>query len=358
MNEFITSASARMPVPGAPEAPPVPLGARPARHLAGIDALRAVAALSVCLFHFSSGTLPGLEVPAVRAAFAPGHLGVEMFFVISGFIIPYSLVVSRYRLADFPRYWLRRVVRIVPPAYCLLLLVVGQWVFLAHGFHNATYSRLLAELSWSQILHNVLFTVSLTPSSWMSGILWTLAVELQFYLFVGLLFRGLFVRQPWWFVLGFVAAGRLQYQPVFDHLYFFHYSSLFALGGVALLWQQRRLPAWAAVASAVLFGALAFRQLGLYAALVGVGTAGAITVLQVRVPGLSYLGRFSYSLYLVHTLVGTTAALALEQLFPPDSAAGKLGLAAVCLAVAVAGTAVFYRLVEAPFVRLARRIGR
>src|SRR5215510_4747208 len=82
-----------------------------------IDALRATAALWVCLFHFTVGTGIG----------AHGYLGVTIFFVISGFIVPYSMMRGGYTIAAWPRFMLRRLVRLEPPylASIGLILVLG-----------------------------------------------------------------------------------------------------------------------------------------------------------------------------------------------------------------------------------------
>ena len=320
-------------------------------YLPGLDTLRAVAALSVCFFHFTGGMMPKLVVPAAKSAFSQGYLGVDIFFVISGFIIPYSLVGKNHRIAGFFAYLKKRVMRINPPAYVSLLLVLGQWFFIDKVINKtAFYTK---DLSLGQLVHNLLFTIPFTNYKWISGIFWTLAIEFQFYLFIGLLFNILFSRNLVWFVVLYVLMGLAQFVPALAAAEFFHYSTLFALGGVALLWQQRRVPAWLYATGLVAFGALALWQLGLYAALVGVGTAVAINTIKVSIPGFSFFGKISYSLYLLHALIGTTAEFALVKLLPPTSDARKLLLTAVCLVLAIGGAYVFYLVVEKPFMRLA-----
>lgn len=320
-------------------------------YLVGLDALRAVAALSVCLFHFSGGMLPKLVVPATKVAFSKGYLGVDIFFVISGFIIPYSLVGKNHRIAGFFGYIKKRILRINPPAYVSILLILGQWVFIDRVInHNLTFT---GSLSLGQIVNNLLFTIPFTNYKWISGIFWTLAIEFQFYLFVGLLFNVLFNRSVAWFVGLYLLLAALSFLPRTEAVAFLHYSSLFALGGVALLWQQKRVPLIGYVAGLLVFGGLVFWQLGIWAALVGIGTAVAINSIKFRMPGFSLLGKISYSLYLMHGLIGTTAEFVLIKLLPPTSDARKLLLTAICLLVAIGGSYLFYRLVEQPFMRMA-----
>ena len=321
------------------------------QYLVGLDALRAVAALSVCMFHFTGGMMPKLIVPTAQAAFSRGYLGVDIFFVISGFIIPYSLVGKNHRIAGFFAYLKKRVMRINPPAYVSVFLVLGQWFIIDKLLqHNSRYT---GGLSWGQLVHNLIFTIPFTHYKWISGIFWTLAIEFQFYLFIGLLFSLLFERSIGWFVGLYALVAAVSFLPGTAAVGFLHYSSLFALGGIALLWQQQRIPQRLYLAGLLGFGALAFWQLEIYAALVGVGTAVAINMIKVRIPGLSFLGRMSYSLYLVHALIGTTAEFVLIKLVPPVTDARKLGLTLVCLVLAIGGAYLFYRLAEQPFIKLA-----
>ncbi|MGY3089657.1 peptidoglycan/LPS O-acetylase OafA/YrhL [Hymenobacter sp. UYAg731] len=320
-------------------------------YLVGLDALRAVAAISVCLFHFTGGMLPKLVVPAVRSVFSSGYLGVDIFFVISGFIIPYSLVGKNHQIAGIFSYLKKRVLRINPPAYASIVLVLGQWFLIDKIIqHNNHYT---GNLSWGQLINNLLFTIPFTNYKWISGIFWTLAIEFQFYLFVGILFSLLFERSVAWFIGLYVLVAAVSFLPHTESIGFLHYSSLFALGGIALLWQQQRIPLWGYVAGLLVFGGLIFWQLELASALVGIGTAVAINAIKVRIPGLSFLGKISYSFYLMHGLIGTTAEFALIKLLPPTTDARKMLLTGVCFVLAMVGSYVFYRVIEQPFMRMA-----
>jgi len=346
-NELIISPSASHVRPTAE----IPAKTGPKHYLAGLDALRAIAALSVCAYHCTGGMLPKLMVPATKQAFSYGYLGVDIFFVISGFIIPYSLVGKNYRVAGIFAYLKKRIVRITPPAYISLLLIIGQWYFIDTFInHNTRYT---GALSVSQLVHNLIFTIPFTHYPWISTLFWTLAIEFQFYLFIGLLFHYLFSQRVIWFVsiLGLtVAASAL---PGTQPIGFLHYSSLFALGGLALLWQQQRLSLPACGGVFLVFGGLAYWQLGIYAALLGIGTAIALNAFTFRIPVLSALGKISYSLYLAHGIIATTAEFVMVKLLAPSTDARKLALTAACLLLAIGGSYLFYTFVEKPFLRLA-----
>lgn len=154
------------------------------RYLPGVDGLRAVAVLSVILFHLDEHLLPG------------GFTGVDVFFVISGYVISRSLASSDARslgafLLDFYK---RRVLRIFP-ALLVCLLVTGLFtiLFIPRGFwlsdHNA-WTGVLAFVG----LSNLYLVGSLdgyfsarTPFNPFVHT-WSLAVEEQFYVVLPLVF--------------------------------------------------------------------------------------------------------------------------------------------------------------------------
>lgn len=343
--------SPTLPKPAAPDTAP-----KKQAHLVGLDSLRAVAALSVCVFHFTGGMLSKLTVPAAKELFSKGYMGVEIFFVISGFIIPYSLLNKNYRVSGFFTYFKQRVLRINPPAYLSILLILAQW-FIIDKFVLHSWKH-LDTLSAERLLHNFFFTVPFTSYTWISIVFWTLAVEFQFYIFIGLLYNSLFERPVAWFFGLYALVGLAPLLPGSQVVGFVHYSSFFALGGVALLWRLQRISGASYVAGLLAFGAFAYWQTGPYEMLAGLVTALAINGLSFKIPVLSFLGKLSYSLYLTHAIFGTSFEFLLVRLFPPSSDTQKLLLTACCLVLTVGGAYAFYHLVEKPCLRLSQHLTR
>ncbi len=157
-----------------------PLAARPSAtgrdRAVGLDGLRAVAVLLVLAFHFGVGGLEG------------GFFGVDVFFVLSGFLIT-GLLVGEFRgrgrigLAGF---WLRRARRLLP-ALVVVLVVVSLVVRFAEpagqypGFRMSVLSSLGYFSNWWQIATSGSYFQSTSPPSPLTHI-WSLAVEEQFYL--------------------------------------------------------------------------------------------------------------------------------------------------------------------------------
>lgn len=328
------------------------------KYVKGLDFLRAVAALSVCLYHFSGVALPKVTNVYMKPLFASGWLGVDIFFVISGFIIPYSLLGKQYSVRQIGPYLAKRIIRINPPAYAALALVLLQW-FLIDRFinHNQVYT---GEITLPQILHNMIFTVPFTHYKWVVGIFWTLAIEFQFYIFIGLFFNFLFESKGllWKFVLGYAGVSLLQYLPFADFRNFFHYSSLFAMGGITMLYHQNRIARREFMTVMVLFTALAYWQLDSSITVTGVLTSVAILLTRVENKLFALIGKISYSFYLIHVLVGTTAEFVLVRVITPDTEIKKVVITLLCIVSALAGAYMFYTFIEKPFIDLAKKYGR
>ena len=115
----------------------------PSRHIASLDLLRGLAAMSVLAFHLLRDC-PFEAVPVLKAMIDRGNLGLELFFFISGFIIPYSMYVNGYSTKDFPRYFLKRSCRIEIPYVASFLLVI-----LMRVLHSIRYGDVYVP-DWTQ----------------------------------------------------------------------------------------------------------------------------------------------------------------------------------------------------------------
>ena len=145
------------------------------RKLEGLHGLRAVAALSVALFHLQY--IPSLAMTSWRASLiAPLYLSVHLFFVVSAFSLYHS---SRYAPASYGAYLVKRFFRIAPLYYVMLAFVVWRL-----GFPG-----------WPALLSNLTFTFNLVPGLEQSMVWagWSVGVEMLFYLMLPALlacFRG------------------------------------------------------------------------------------------------------------------------------------------------------------------------
>jgi peptidoglycan/LPS O-acetylase OafA/YrhL len=316
-----------------------------------LDSVRGIAILGVVFCHgfFWSNGLTGLSgfIKSFVSVTRYGGLGVNLFFVLSGFLITGILVEMRGRARYYPAFYFRRVVRILPALYALLLvlcIVPGQnhWYLLLSAFFLANIAPLL----------HVPYTY---------GMLWSLAVEEHFYFVWPLAVRNLRTRS-----LLYVATGIVVASPILRGLWFrrplpegfggftWLVADGLAMGALLALlvrepWFTRKHLMWFSLGtisvSALLlsagaaFGVLTTLKLpgavfiltAVHLCFVGVlglfllaGTSGWRFLVNWR--GLRFYGEISYGLYLYHWLVFIGYDAAIQYFWPAASFRGHPGL--------------------------------
>ena len=166
-----------------------------AAHIPSLDGLRAVAVALVLLGHLS-GTHGFVSINLGIGDYA--HLGVVVFFVISGFLITRLLLSEQTKKGSvsLKLFYLRRSLRLFPAAYAFIASVSLLWL--------AGIVHLEARDLW----HAVTYTVNYLPGrSWYLGHLWSLSVEEQFYLLWPCTFVMLGPRRASWVVGGVILFG-------------------------------------------------------------------------------------------------------------------------------------------------------
>ncbi len=226
---------------------PQKTGERPKRYLPALTGLRAVAAWLVFIHHFNpfaakTGFFFGLA--------QQGYTGVSLFFVLSGFLLPYHYydapLATRTGLADY--FW-RRFIRIYP----LLFLVVSGTFLLRYFAGKLPYENPAGEY-----LLNITLLKGFSDAHKFSGVAqsWSLTVEETFYVLLPALI--LLHRRFRWFVLSFLLSAALGYGlyhwgsttgyfmgnvPFVVHYTFWGHSADFFAGfGLFLLFRKRRIP--------------------------------------------------------------------------------------------------------------------
>lgn len=300
------------------------------RHFENIDLLRAWAALSVLGFH--AVELGASGAPGPWSPLRAGWVGVDLFFVISGFVIGWS-ALKHY--ADSPRtfrreYWRRRLLRIMP----LYVVVLAAWILV---FHPGTVQT-PRQLAW-QLGTHLTFTHSFWASTFgaLDGPTWSLAIEMQFYLLVAVAVPWL-SRAPSWRIIaygfaiawGWRALGVMLYstqEALFRHsvqlpgtLDEFALGIALAKGMVGMTSDRSRERAW--IGAGACCGVIAVITMAAFAtdywrlpamvvfwrtcaAVFFSGLVAAAVVLPQRLARrelrpLAYLGKISYGIYLWH----------------------------------------------------------
>ncbi|MGY8661253.1 acyltransferase [Bradyrhizobium sp. UFLA05-109] len=337
--------------------------ARP--QLVSIQYLRALAALMVLVTHALYWPLESRN----EALLVTGRLGVEIFFVLSGFIITVIGGEARFEPIAFAR---NRILRIVPMYWVATLLVVG--------LATASPSSFLTTVPTTEgIIKSLLFIPSDMPKAPLLRLGWTLDYEAFFYLVFGSLF---FVRSATRTALlailfvGLIVIGRVIDQP--SHVQDF-YTSPSLLGflvgaGVGRLYQlgllQRLgriqvlgLLAAGALSLSVLYRtdpdvhlllfhlSMSFGAMTIVVAVIWAEEAGRLPV----VPAFRFLGDASYSLYLFHFFAMAAAWAIGRKLFGPVSAFNYAPLAVAAIAAGLTAGCLAYWYLERPILNWTRQ---
>lgn len=162
--------------------------------LPALDGLRGIAVASVVLFHF---TRP-LQFPdRLHSLFAMGWTGVDLFFVLSGFLIGGILVDNKDSVNLWRVFYLRRAFRILPLYYFVLITFL---IFGGTQLRNLTWLMESPLPTWSYATFTQNFVTAATNNLGPNYMVatWSLAVEEQFYLFLPLVIRFVSARMlPW-----------------------------------------------------------------------------------------------------------------------------------------------------------------
>lgn len=303
------------------------------QYFPGLDGMRAIAVIAIIIFHLNPKWLPG------------GFLGVDTFFIISGYLIT-TLLIKEYEAdqsINLAHFWYKRIKRLLPPVLFMMFIVIQYIIFfdraLLFQVKKDMYAALLYVSNWWYIFDGLDYFQSLEPRPLKH--LWSLAIEEQFYLFfpfVLLMLFKIFKKKSNIFVVFLIvslismAIMWMLYDPSksISRIYFGTDTRLqtLLLGAMlALIWPAYKLKknppkiiVWV-IEIIGLVGAIflvrSFFQFTEHSASVfqgGLYILGIFTLLFIMssvhpdtlmskflsLPVLTWIGRYSYSLYLWH----------------------------------------------------------
>jgi len=337
-----------------------------------VDGLRFIAILSVVLFHIGVQVNEQPHGNIVSAMLNPvvhnGYRGVELFFVISGFIL--GLPFARHRLTGAPMmrlrdYFLRRVTRLEPPYIVMILVRAALIVLVLHASVQAVLPHLLASLAYSHSLIYGYYSTINPP-------VWSLEVEIQFYCLAPFLawllfsFRNTAIRRVFLVAL-MIACGLLQqwYMPFGSRISLTILNSVqYFLAGFLLCdfyvvgWEKIRSHwLWDLVCLPLWFWVFWWNSpwyhfwLPLACVVLYLGAfKGPLLRAFFRHPLIATIGGMCYSIYLTHNLVLTRATQLFRHIAaqPSPSLAVVWLLSALITVIVFAAGLVYYILLERP----------
>lgn len=336
-------------------------------NIESIQYLRGMAALMVVLFHASREARDILG----PSAFAWGEFGVDIFFVISGFVMTYSIAVSKTELTPLS-FMKNRILRIAPMYWMLTALMATAILIKPDLFSSA-------KLTAAHLTQSLLFIPHFHPK--IEGAVmpllvpgWTLNYEMYFYLilsifliFTGLkrtFFSSLFLLSG--FLLGLAFKGHGAIFQFLSNPIVFEFSLGMLIGeaylrGHLLPEKSAKLTAAAAFLSILLASNLNFRleSAGLSSAILVYSLASFEFNFKSKVKSLlKSLGDSSYSLYLSHAFVIGIVSAAWNRLagIPISSSYYTASIyMTLCAVLSCLAGAVIYRLVEIRIINFFKR---
>lgn len=320
-------------------------------HIRELDGLRGIAIIMVIIWHYVA-CLPKAVIPKSALAYfftATNSFwtGVDLFFVLSGFLIG-RIIITNYTENNFLKaFWVKRACRILP-VYLVLLTTCLITSELLDSRFKWLYNHLMPWWSYLTFTQNWCMAAEETMGGHFLGITWSLAVEEQFYLFAPLAVLGLGIARFNKLLLPLIALSC--FAKVTWPGFHCHVGTLFRMDtllvGMAIavcytkshFWEKLQRFKFAILTLCALniaftlvlirynlFGAWVFTWFAvLYGLVLAVSLlfTGSVITFFLRSKTLKFFSEISYSLYMIHQLVnGTIHGIASGQ--PPNLLGSK-----------------------------------
>jgi peptidoglycan/LPS O-acetylase OafA/YrhL len=333
------------------------------------DGLRGLAALWVVLFHLSEGNhinVLKMHLPnwVVLAVFDAGHLGVSIFFVLSGFVMALTSASARFDAGVAARFVVRRMVRLTPPYYAAIALGVAMIAFKS-SYVDA--SAPAPGIGIGDIVAHCLYLQTALGVPVINNVFWTLCVEVQFYIAFALIVMladrielNYAAPQARVVVFGLLSCVALAWPTGllttvfwtggFIGLFYSFLAGVIVQLGLRFGGYARQI-AWTYVGMLFFAALYSHSSFTAFAAVTGAALllAGHSSGMTRWLSGgwLQFLGMISYSLYLLHNSI-TGAVFRVFTHFGTETLLWNLVGVAVALAACITCAWMAYRLIEKP----------
>lgn len=351
--------------------------ANPQQRFALIDAVRGIAAIGIASFHIHRyGPLPQAAdsvIPSIlQYILNNAWVGVQVFFVIAGFVLAYRLRAVHLSTVLCGKFVLRRILRLGLPYWATVVFVALLNVYAIKCLADES---LAGQVGWTHLISQFVFCQDILGYGNLSAGMWFVAIDLQF----GLLFVVLVGLSQWLSGGGSTGSGRARLAILiaiicpallamsFFNLdddydewiqYFFHMPVLGAVAWWTLEGRLPRIAFWAYLGAMLLGLAICWRAELVIAAIAGVALygAGRMQILDFPVSlAFQQLGKLSYSLFLIHYPISWIVMMVGYRLTGTQPTWAAFWLVA-SLAASLLAAQLLHVFVESPANRLARLV--
>ncbi len=358
-----------------------------------LDGLRFICFLLVFLYHSFYTEYDHIKSSELydfvaSGLFGHGNLGVNAFFVLSGFLITYLLIEEKKLNGKIhlPRFWMRRTLRIWPLYYASVL--IGFVLFpIAKNLLGETPNE-LANITYYVTFLGNFDKIATEPDASILAVLWSIAIEEQFYLIWPIILALLPVRK-YWMAFASVIIASLIFRATHQSMRLHEYHTLSCIGDMAMgafgAWLMterpkalnmiKKLKRWhiagvyAAFISVLLFRYELFYWNPLMITFERIFIAGIILLIILeqcyashslfklsRFKGLSRLGTITYGLYCLH-FIGILVTLKITTRLGLNQELWQVLIleTIIALVLSILLATLSYRFFETPFLRLKKR---
>jgi peptidoglycan/LPS O-acetylase OafA/YrhL len=322
-----------------------------------IQTLRGLSALGVMIVHLWSIQEKIIIEPTLKHLSQIGSYGVQVFFLISGFILLYTMQKNKYTIKHYFKFIAKRLVRLEPAyiASIALSLLFTNWLSDSIGIN---YHKEFQH-NYEILLQFFYLVPFVSEADWILGVNWTLAIEFQFYLSIALLSpifinaniskytkhllmllmlcSGLFVRSQTfycvWFCFFVTGIALFLYYAKYFNIYDLFFQQLIC----------------------AVFSYYFFQSENFVLIIFTIPYIVYYFIDSKKMP-LQFLGKISYSVYLVHCVIGVVVIKYFVEVIKVTSNFGQL-LALLCAMLAsVLVSVIYYFIFEKPFQKYAKKI--
>ncbi len=266
-----------------------------------LNTLRGVAALAVVLFHFifASGYI---NDSVLRSIFNYGELGVTVFFVISGIVIPLTMINSEYQIKDFYSFFKKRIIRVEIPFFASIILSIS-YLIVREFIPSTTGQSLFPSLEL--IIYNIFYLVPFVDGAkWINPVYWTLAIEFQYYLALSALMPLLIQKKASFRIFFYLLVTG---SSVFVPIQLFLWAPIFMAGIVYILFIKEIINKTEFITVLIICTIMIFLHHSIDILLTVIVTLFIVHIFTNYNPKVgSFFGEISYSLYLIHIIIGTS----------------------------------------------------
>ena len=321
--------------------------------LSVLSSLRALAALMVCMYH--AAFLFAENFPQWVEVLDFGQEGVYVFFVISGLVMPMALEKMQYKPRDFGIFLLKRCLRLQPP------LVLSAAVLTLLSYHQLKATDVSPALLF---LGSATLTSPLFDLPFVNDIYWTLFVEMQYYIYIALLFPVLISpnRALRWIFTGgilMISLSSIIIEGKWIKLALPFHLPVFLMGYFLFLYITKRVKQLEFALGIALCAVFCLvvtdyvHGLGYRITSVALATTLVIAIFRDGPAWLNRIGEYSYSLYLFHWVFISCLSHYARPYLPGPW--GSIMVYITIMVLSILGSKFFFSIIELPSLAWARK---